>query len=1122
MNTKRKARKDVDVGASKAFKGILGSLDRRLVEPAGILVRFWGWALLVAIAYLFFFEMFREPERRAVIGWLVFYACYLTVLEIGRKTLSHRYDSSIFRAVRILFNLLAISILIRITSSVRFLLVFAYTFPISATIVYFPKRNPIKVGIFLLAVLGLYLASIPFAVGDPLSFVQFTVLTLALAIFSYVFEIFRRRVSLIPGRLTELAKELHKTLDLQQLMMEILENAVEISLAQRGLIIVINPRNKRYVGHNLYNFELRADRSIEDLARKCYVLVHGQRFASKDIIAAFKDRTIYHEFFDSQPRSVIAEPLFNRAGQVMGVINVAHNNPNAFDNISRKLLREFAFLVSSAIENCLENRELKLREAKSREVGEKFVSASTEDEVVHVLIGEVLLQIPHTEKLTLHRYMKESEKLLPIYNLSPETTPKFLVWSSPRPRGIKPDLRLGYGIAGHALELRDTILVTDVDSHPWYVKLDHAPGIKTLLVAPLFDPKHNELYGTVSLESSKGSAFNLDDESVLTNLSTQASRAIAKQKDFQAWREHGGILRRILEQIQAYDLSAPEQGILQQIADAATKILGYKIARVRILDERGQLVTKAVSGVMEKTRQKLMEIDIPYNELQPFLRETSKAESSYLIKHGDSVWKQFVDRYLYVPQRTMNKKQGWHAYDALITPICDSSGNTLGILTLDQPNTGLDPNQQVLESIGVFASSAGWMIELNRFQNRLTDQQHRTQSFINTISHELAKCRDLTTICEVVVQVGTKLLSAEGCSLYLVHGNEIELARSNYLANTEYISRRKPISSRPKSGLTAWVADTGESLCFNSESYKQHEAWAEEIDQLHFLPSKKCLSLLLSPVKDAKDNVIGVISLENKTTLAGPKDFDEEDIERLDHLAEELARAIELIGLFDDIREWERTGLAEDIHDLINWHHSGIAIWSEAIEEWLKRGDYQKVKELVTPLRQHAFTFVQELKTLHTNFLTKSFEEPTLKKALEQTLLAWTKRMIPKYEKQKMRISFNCPEDLEIPIKIRNTIIRFASLAFSNAIQHSGITEDPKIEVWVRVEQKDQKIMLTVGDNGRGIDHERNPPGFGLDRMKQLVEKINYWGEVQAKFQIRTKINGGTRVILSLTTKNTF
>lgn len=1121
----QKRRGNIEVGASKAAKVLLGGLDRRLTIPATVIVRYSGWILITLIVYLTYFGNITPKEHRFLIFWIIAYVAYMLLLEVARKYASETYEAYWFRAIRLMIMLMLVSVLVSILPEERHILIFAYMFSLLAAVVYFGENIWVVIGVFLLAVCGIYVGETIFIDNIALKPEHFLLYSLVLAVLTLFFEVVRNRIiRAIPGGLiTDLAKDLHKTLDLQQLMTKTLQNAMSLTVAQRGLIIVINPRTKKYVGHALHNFKFRSGMTVESLARNCFVLIHGQPFDNPDIFSTFNDQSIYYKYFLSQPRSVLAEPLYNREHEVIGVINVAHNNTHGFDKFSKLLLKEFAFLVGTAIENCFEHRQIKLREARGREAGGKFISAGSEDEAINILIEEVRRQIPNVEKLTIHQLLPETGDLLPIHSYSIEETPNTYLWSGPKPSKLKPDLRIGYGIAGHALELRDTILVPDVEIHPWFVKLEHAQYIKSLLVAPIFGVYWKEPYGTVSLESSKPFAFNLEDESTLTYLATQTSRSITKVKEFQAWREQGSILRQILEQIQSFDLSATEDEILQRISDTAIRLLGFKIARIRILNEQRNLVTKAVSGVPEETRRKLMEIDLPYEELKPFLNDSYKAESSYLVKHGDPAWELLVNKYFHVSKQKLHNQQGWHKYDALITPLLGSSSNTLGVLTLDIPNNGLEPNQQLLESIGVFASSAGWMIDLGRYQKRFADQRQRAQSFINTISHELAKCKDLPTICEVVVQVGAKLLSAEGCSLYLVleNENEIELTHSNYLANTDYITRRKPISDQPKSGLTAWVAATGQVLCFNHEQHTSHEAWAEETEQLQLLPSKKCSSVLLAPVKDSEGKIIGVISLENKKTLTGLKDFDEQDIERLKGLADEFARALQVIGIYDDVREWERAGLADDIHDLINWHHSGIVSWIEALDEWLRRSNYEKAKELSTQLKQHALTFVQELKIVHTNFLDKSLEAPTFRQALKETLLAWTKHVASKYDKRQMRIIFECPVDLHIPIKIRNTIIRFASLAFSNAILHSGIIDNSEIEVRVRVEHKDEMITLAVIDNGRGIDYKMNPPGFGMDRMKQLVKKINHWGGMEANFQIQTGVNMGTKVRLDLQKKVT-
>ncbi len=1105
-----------DVGASKAAKGILGSLDSRLRDPAGSVVRVWGFVFLLFVTYLLLVGSF-DSEFYKVIAWLISYSAYLGVLELSRAIVTRQYDRAWFRCLRVIINLVVMSMLINFSSeNVRPILVFAYTVPIFASIVYFSKINRIWLLSVIFAITGLFLSGIIFT-DDALGLLQFILMSFSLLGLSYTFNWFyRQTVYKSNNRVDGIITGIPRTLDLQQLMISTVQIAIRFTQASRGLLIIINPRNRRYVAHELKGFTLRQGQSIEDVAQRCLVLSSGQPFDCPDMIKAFNNKSIYHKYFNEQPHSVLAQPLFDSAGQILGVLNVANDVANGFDSISQNELREFAFLISNMIENSFTHRELKLREARGRVASEKFVFASNEDEAIQILSEELCQQIPHAEALILHKFRIEDKALLPVGYLSFRNNHGSFSWSHPEVNGRTSLLGLGFGIAGHALESRDILSVHDVDNHPWYIKFESAQSTKSLMVAPLFNPKGEELYGTVSLLSTQARAFNLDDETILANLTTHLSLAIARFRNFQKWMEHGGVIRRILNQIRSLDIEEPEDILCQQITDTAVTLLGFKIARLRLLSE-DQLVTVSVSGVSEHTQKTLIGTKLPFAELKPFLDEGCKFESSYMIKHGDLKWKKFVDKYFRKPSPALNDNSGWHAYDALLTPFLDQSGEVIGLLTLDNPTTGSPPDSQILEWIAVFATAASKIVELARFERRLNEQRYRTQSFIDTISQELARCQDLSTICEVVVQVGAKLLSAEGCSLYLVRGNEIELTNSNYLWDIDYISRKKSVSNRPKSGLTAYVAATGETLCFNNEEHKSHRAWAGEIDHLVNLPSKKCQSILLTPVKDRDGKVIGVISLENKTTLEGLKGFDKDDEARLKTLANEFSRAGEAIGLYQpDIRKWERIGLADDIHDLVNWHHSGIVMWIEALEEWFNREDYKKSKKLITQLRQHAFSFVQELKIMHTNFLEKSFEAPTFKESLQTTLSAWINRMTPKYEKERMRIHFSCPENLEVPVRIRNTIIRFASLAFSNAVQHSGIAEDPEIEIRVVIEQKENIISIAVMDNGCGIDQGKTPPGFGMDRMKQLVEKINNWGELNADFQIETNINKGTKVLLLL------
>jgi hypothetical protein len=261
MTAEQTPQLNLDVGASKVVKGILGGVDRRLIEPAGTLVRFAGWGMLAFIFYLVRFSDISSDELSNITTWMIVYGVYLLILEATRKLAKKFYDLPGFRGARVAVNLIMVSILVNLTETERHLLIFTFTVPIFAAVVYFADKPWVKISVFIGVFTGLLWATIDSQNNQIARPIQFIIYTLLLVILSLGFEVFRKRVYLLPSRLTELARELHKTLDLQQLMQEILANSIEIAQAQRGLIVIVNPRTKKYVSHKLVNFKLKEGKS---------------------------------------------------------------------------------------------------------------------------------------------------------------------------------------------------------------------------------------------------------------------------------------------------------------------------------------------------------------------------------------------------------------------------------------------------------------------------------------------------------------------------------------------------------------------------------------------------------------------------------------------------------------------------------------------------------------------------------------------------------------------------------------------------------------------------------------------------------------------------------------------
>ena len=187
-------------------------------------------------------------------------------------------------------------------------------------------------------------------------------------------------------------------------------------------------------------------------------------------------------------------------------------------------------------------------------------------------------------------------------------------------------------------------------------------------------------------------------------------------------------------------------------------------------------------------------------------------------------------------------------------------------------------------------------------------------SLIASTTEELATCQNSNVMNEVAVQIGSERLSTEACSLYLVIDNQLELASSNYLRNTNYIKRRKQIKAEPGCGLTSWVAATLKPLYFNSEKeYQDHLGWAGETDQLQYLPSGSCKNLLFVPIISHSGNCVGVLSFENRLENGKIADFGYRcRYLTAMNLAEELGLTLGLAAQLKNVRTLEQEMLEDD------------------------------------------------------------------------------------------------------------------------------------------------------------------------------------------------------------------
>jgi len=94
----------------------------------------------------------------------------------------------------------------------------------------------------------------------------------------------------------------------------------------------------------------------------------------------------------------------------------------------------------------------------------------------------------------------------------------------------------------------------------------------------------------------------------------------------------------------------------------------------------------------------------------------------------------------------------------------------------------------------------------------------------------------------------------------------------------------------------------------------------------------------------------------------------------------------------------------------------------------------------------------------------------------------------------------------DLPLRLQETLLRFAREAMNNSIRHSKSKM-----IQVSCELSERGLQLSVGDKGIGFNLDRIPPNkLGLTSMRELATAANGF------FVLDTAPDRGTRVTLTI------
>ncbi len=1129
------------IGVHRSAMSIAETVNPRLKNPIGLLFRMWGPIILVTIIYLDWKDLL-GANRNSINIWYLFFIINILLHEILRAFQLKKYDDLIPRHLRIISYSFFITWLIIISPKAMYVLGLIYIIPVFASIAFFYEDIKSIIVEWVLTTIGYAIGLFPFSTSLVQALRNFIFIEILLVIFGLIIWWVFKSAFEISVKLINLTVEIQNTFDINLFAKNALDLIEKLIAPKYSLIMgidTVETDNPLYVTHkqkgcllkqeNQYDLLLTEYRTL--FSKKCFDM-NSQEFEQ-----------IFKKYFEGDFKSIKAELLFDSGNHILGCVIIAHDVPNYFTKYNLIIFKELSNLFAHGFEKCILYRKanLKIGDNQNGEFSHFIKLDNLDLDIIHKLVEELCESVGNVSGITIHSYDSKSTLLTPF--LFFDNKKKIYKDQSEYilSNGNKDNLSFTRGIAGHSLQHREPIRVPNTYDHPLFVLAHQDNTIKSMMSFPLMDTVNNSPIGTISINSEKEEAFTLDDELKIYGIIQRSFLKIIQVKSSRLLLHNDNQYKNFFNETLNFENEEDVIQLCKKIVDSAVNILCFKSARIRLVDQiKKDLVTFAVAGIPEKDANNLLGNRMPLHALKRILEKCEKKADSYLLRHADSDLKGIINGYFYrVPG--LEKQIGddtWDEYDGFITPITSQTGELIGLLTLDLPENGRVPNDNEIEVVNNFARIISRVIELAKAKETLLGQQINAISLLEKIGIESSNTIGNSDISEVALSEGKKLLhseltaskraisisenvvfacrnatDSEGCSLYIVKGEEIELVNSTYLPPL-FFGRRKQISTKAKCGLTSFVAATGEPILYNNKEYKNHRAWEGAENHILYLKSQDVSSLMIVPILSSKGNIVGVVSVENHKNVEG---FKQNHLEILQELSKQISEIINVLR-FEKLNMSNNQKLIEDnLHDLLGWYQSGVVHYLEIICKELQQGNFQNINDLLEVCKR-AQTVGRDLKSLHSVINSKLFEAETLTKGLRIMINSWALWAYKEYD-EEMKILLDCPHEIELPDPVKNTLLMLISNALTNSILHSGISQFPYIEILIKIEKIANKLQIIVQDNGVGIKNKLKE-GYGLRRMRNLADELNN-ASIQTLLKIKdVDVGSGAEVIIEMDLQN--
>jgi diguanylate cyclase (GGDEF)-like protein len=345
---------------------------------------------------------------------------------------------------------------------------------------------------------------------------------------------------------------------------------------------------------------------------------------------------------------------------------------------------------------------------------------------------------------------------------------------------------------------------------------------------------------------------------------------------------------------------------LQSLLDAVTRTvcesLGFTTAVITLYRPAwNDFEVTAVHG-SAGARNALMGTLREWQNIEPLLDERFMRRGAYFISHDEFDWNS-IDGASFVPNfQPGEHPNAWHPEDALIVPLQRSDDSMLGIISVDEPASGLKPSDEELDVLVAVAAHAALAVE--SAQEAAQAARHRKAlEHLLRVSARLTESRSIDSILASVCQGIRGALRFEKVSIDLLDPSDGRLhvrAAAGWELTDEALSSAVSLSTiapllDPQFEVEGCFLVPGEEAAARVGDY---EATYSSVSNGRG-PRAWNHHWLLVPLYDRERNVIAVIWVDDPEDCLIPS---RDSLQALRMFANQATTALDSTAQFEEMR----------------------------------------------------------------------------------------------------------------------------------------------------------------------------------------------------------------------------